>query len=294
MRQTTGRNLVESMPTLADCSPDLFRHGRKLANIEQLRLISVHGSPAFARIQPSSVKFGARAAELGTKMATIWSGLGHIWPNPGRSWPIVTKFGRLLPNTVESALNLVAGPKLAERSQTSLESGQVLAISVDLGPGRSVQISQLLRDSSRLLWLTSPLPPSQEDYWSRPKAFRADPPIGHDDPRVMFFGLDELGGAPYRVLASFRAAVVYPYDVALAIFYELYSMGMPLFLPREDWPCRSDLALMRHADHEFKNRVANDNYNKYETSEQLCAIIRQPAWPVVQQAWFSNSQHVAR
>lgn len=49
-----------------------------------------------------------------------------------------------------------------------------------------------------------------------------------------FVGLDELGGAPYRTLASFRATVLYPYDVALAIFYELYSMTMPIFVPRPD------------------------------------------------------------
>ncbi|CAK9030903.1 Transmembrane protein 144 homolog A (Transmembrane protein 144 homolog 1), partial [Durusdinium trenchii] len=48
-----------------------------------------------------------------------------------------------------------------------------------------------------------------------------------------FVGLDELGGAPYETLASFRAAVLYPYDVALAIFYELYTMSMPLLLPSE-------------------------------------------------------------
>jgi len=52
--------------------------------------------------------------------------------------------------------------------------------------------------------------------------------------QIAFVGLDELGGAPYRVLAAFRAAVLYPYDVALAIFYELYSMGMPLFVPRAE------------------------------------------------------------
>jgi len=28
--------------------------------------------------------------------------------------------------------------------------------------------------------------------------------------------------------------VIYPYDVALAIFYELYSMCLPLFVPRTD------------------------------------------------------------
>eukprot|EP00913_Durusdinium_trenchii_P029784 g27910.t1 len=37
----------------------------------------------------------------------------------------------------------------------------------------------------------------------------------------------------HQTLASFRAAVLYPYDVALAIFYELYTMSMPLLLPSE-------------------------------------------------------------
>merc|ERR1712072_1239187 len=57
------------------------------------------------------------------------------------------------------------------------------------------------------------------------------PPGSRRGGHVSFTGLDELGGAPYRVLASFRATILYPYDVALAIFYELYSMGMPMFLP---------------------------------------------------------------
>lgn len=50
----------------------------------------------------------------------------------------------------------------------------------------------------------------------------------------VFVGLDELGGAPYRVLAAFKATILFPYDVALAIFYEVYSMGMPLFIPRTE------------------------------------------------------------
>eukprot|EP00927_Polykrikos_kofoidii_P081678 TRINITY_DN7932_c0_g2_i1.p1 TRINITY_DN7932_c0_g2~~TRINITY_DN7932_c0_g2_i1.p1 ORF type:complete len:677 (+),score=95.96 TRINITY_DN7932_c0_g2_i1:39-2033(+) len=40
-----------------------------------------------------------------------------------------------------------------------------------------------------------------------------------------FYEKDELGGASYRTLGSFQATVLYPY------FYELYSMGMPMFLP---------------------------------------------------------------
>ena len=51
---------------------------------------------------------------------------------------------------------------------------------------------------------------------------------------VKFIGLDELGGAPYEVLVSFKATVLYPYDVALAIFYEIYTMCMPLLLPSEE------------------------------------------------------------
>eukprot|EP00933_Yihiella_yeosuensis_P024870 TRINITY_DN19286_c0_g1_i2.p1 TRINITY_DN19286_c0_g1~~TRINITY_DN19286_c0_g1_i2.p1 ORF type:complete len:192 (+),score=36.83 TRINITY_DN19286_c0_g1_i2:126-701(+) len=49
--------------------------------------------------------------------------------------------------------------------------------------------------------------------------------------QTKFVGLDELGGPAYSVLASFRATILYPYDVALAIFYELYQMSMPLLMP---------------------------------------------------------------
>merc|ERR1711971_906114 len=51
---------------------------------------------------------------------------------------------------------------------------------------------------------------------------------------LKFVGLDELHGISYRRMASFRAVLFYPYDVALALFYELYSMGMPMLLPHVD------------------------------------------------------------
>eukprot|EP00928_Gymnodinium_smaydae_P054463 TRINITY_DN38220_c0_g1_i1.p1 TRINITY_DN38220_c0_g1~~TRINITY_DN38220_c0_g1_i1.p1 ORF type:complete len:716 (-),score=111.03 TRINITY_DN38220_c0_g1_i1:14-2161(-) len=51
---------------------------------------------------------------------------------------------------------------------------------------------------------------------------------------LKFVGLDEYPGASYARIAAFRAVVFYPYDVALALFYELYSMGVPLLLPRVD------------------------------------------------------------
>ena len=37
--------------------------------------------------------------------------------------------------------------------------------------------------------------------------------------------------ASYLQLAAHWAVVMWPYDVSLMIFYEFYSMGMPLFLP---------------------------------------------------------------
>ncbi|CAK0805594.1 unnamed protein product [Prorocentrum cordatum] len=46
------------------------------------------------------------------------------------------------------------------------------------------------------------------------------PPEECEGPRPCFLGLDELGGLPYRELAAFRAVVMYPYDVALAMFYD--------------------------------------------------------------------------
>merc|ERR1712107_14184 len=45
---------------------------------------------------------------------------------------------------------------------------------------------------------------------------------------------DELNDISYRELATFTAVVYYPYDVALTLFYELYAMGVPMFLPRVD------------------------------------------------------------
>jgi len=72
-----------------------------------------------------------------------------------------------------------------------------------------------------------------EDYFQRPMTPQAasERPPNNDDP-ITYFGMDEIAGMPYSELASFKATIIYPYDVALAIFYELYSMQMPLFLPR--------------------------------------------------------------
>lgn len=56
-----------------------------------------------------------------------------------------------------------------------------------------------------------------------------------------FRGLDEFGreygrGLSYFEMANnFFAVVVYPYDVSLMIFYEYYSMGVPLFLPAKEY-----------------------------------------------------------
>eukprot|EP00927_Polykrikos_kofoidii_P024091 TRINITY_DN21982_c0_g1_i1.p1 TRINITY_DN21982_c0_g1~~TRINITY_DN21982_c0_g1_i1.p1 ORF type:complete len:672 (-),score=80.94 TRINITY_DN21982_c0_g1_i1:28-2043(-) len=50
---------------------------------------------------------------------------------------------------------------------------------------------------------------------------------------LRFVSMDEIiGGLAYERMASFRAAVIYPYDVALALFYELYTMGVPMLLPK--------------------------------------------------------------
>eukprot|EP00971_Amphidinium_carterae_P092840 1838368-Amphidinium_carterae.1 len=38
----------------------------------------------------------------------------------------------------------------------------------------------------------------------------------------------------YTTFASFRATVIFPYAVSQFWFYELYAMGVPLFLPSRD------------------------------------------------------------
>merc|ERR1711972_499908 len=40
---------------------------------------------------------------------------------------------------------------------------------------------------------------------------------------------------PYRMFAQHRAAICMPYDVTIFLFHELYSMNMPLLVPRSLW-----------------------------------------------------------
>ncbi|CAD7936528.1 unnamed protein product [Amoebophrya sp. A25] len=53
-------------------------------------------------------------------------------------------------------------------------------------------------------------------------------------PYVMRF-LDEKESMAYNVVAQHRSVVLLPWDHALMTFYELYSMNMPLFLPKIEW-----------------------------------------------------------
>lgn len=39
----------------------------------------------------------------------------------------------------------------------------------------------------------------------------------------------------YAGLGSYRALVCFPYDTSLMLFWEFYSMGMPIFVPRQLW-----------------------------------------------------------
>lgn len=39
-------------------------------------------------------------------------------------------------------------------------------------------------------------------------------------------------------MATFRAAIIFPWDVALFSFYELYSMGIPVIMPDHKWGLR--------------------------------------------------------
>ncbi|CAK0852085.1 unnamed protein product [Prorocentrum cordatum] len=42
-------------------------------------------------------------------------------------------------------------------------------------------------------------------------------------------------GMPYRAMAEHRAAVLFPYDAVIFLFHELYSMQVPVFVPRDLW-----------------------------------------------------------
>ena len=43
---------------------------------------------------------------------------------------------------------------------------------------------------------------------------------------------------PYKEVVAFRAVLLIPWDHALMTFYELYSMGIPLFMPAANWMYR--------------------------------------------------------
>jgi len=67
--------------------------------------------------------------------------------------------------------------------------------------------------------------------------------VGHEDPEYLLGAKvwkeykHELKtpGMPYDVLAEHRAAVLFPYDAIIFLFHELYSMRVPVFVPRELW-----------------------------------------------------------
>lgn len=50
---------------------------------------------------------------------------------------------------------------------------------------------------------------------------------------VRFRYMSHLEDRSWKAWSSFRAAVVLPYDAQTLVFYELYSLGMPLLVPEE-------------------------------------------------------------
>lgn len=56
---------------------------------------------------------------------------------------------------------------------------------------------------------------------------------GASFPGIRF--LEEQESMEYSAVALFRMVILLPWDHALMTYFELYSMGMPLMLPKEDW-----------------------------------------------------------
>lgn len=50
------------------------------------------------------------------------------------------------------------------------------------------------------------------------------------------FGSDDASGfLPYGEIAAFRCAVLVPNDLTMASFVEAFAMGLPIFLPHNEW-----------------------------------------------------------
>ncbi len=72
---------------------------------------------------------------------------------------------------------------------------------------------------------------------------------GAKEPRFVSFAdlLEPNGRETYNrtldfaSLAQYRGAVFWPNDMTLVLFYELYSMGMPIFVPLRFWRHLRDL-----------------------------------------------------
>ncbi len=93
-----------------------------------------------------------------------------------------------------------------------------------------------------------------------------------------FRGLDEFGreygrGLTYHEMANnFFAVVVYPYDVSLMIFYEYYSMGVPLFVPEKQYLHFFILrGLHAYATHHFVD-TRNNGTNLYPVSPFFASL----------------------
>ena len=48
----------------------------------------------------------------------------------------------------------------------------------------------------------------------------------------------------FRTLSAFRAAVMFPYDTSLMLFWEFYSMQMPIFVRASEGEGAEELELL--------------------------------------------------
>lgn len=113
-----------------------------------------------------------------------------------------------------------------------------------------------------------------------------------------FFGLDEFGPqhGSKRLTHSdmssrFFAVVLYPYDVSLMLFYELYSAGVPLFLPaRKLLHYYVFRGLHAYKSHDFVDEEASGSrgykYNLYPISPFFASLEAEQ--------WYRGSEYWAK
>jgi len=109
-------------------------------------------------------------------------------------------------------------------------------------------------------------------------------------PGMRFFASEDLQDGASEAFAAFDAAVIFPYDVSQMRLYELYALGVPIFLPdRKAMPCYIYRGMTTIEDFDFKLPLSPGSHGFLGTDPDLF-LDRNPfdRWP-----WYQVTRWTA-